>query len=183
MSTIETISAIGNFIRPLIIFKGENPQNTWLPEQTPDWCFTTLENGWISNFIAIQGLKNIFIPETRPEMGSHRLSIMDGYGSYTSTEVLRLCKQNNIKLLFLSAHSSHVLQPLDLGVFAPRKSWYRTQIAELAQLGEAAAVKNQRFVSCYYHACIYIFNDLVPRSFLKAAGLFPLNADKNLNSS
>ncbi|KAI0997864.1 hypothetical protein K3495_g10325 [Podosphaera aphanis] len=119
VSIIETVSATGSYIRSLIIFKGNNPQNTWFPEVTPEWYFTTSENGWTNNFIALQWLKNVFIPETRPQTSDHRLLIMDGHGSHTSPEFLLLCKQNNIQLLFLPAHSSHVLQPLDLGVFAP----------------------------------------------------------------
>ena len=129
-------------------------------------------------FIALQWLKNIFIPETRPETSDHRLLVMDGHGSHTSTEFLLLCKQNNIQLLFLPAHSSHVLQPLDLGVFAPLKSRYRTQIAELAHLDDAATVKKQRFVSCYHLAWMDTFNTRVLRSGWKAAGLFPWDPKK-----
>ncbi|KAI1007918.1 hypothetical protein K3495_g313 [Podosphaera aphanis] len=183
VSIIETVSATGSYIRPLIIFKGNNPQNTWFPEVTPEWYFTTSENGWTNNFIALQWLKNIFIPETRPQTSDHRLLIMDGHGSHTSPEFLLLCKQNNIQLLFLPAHSSHVLQPLALGVFAPLKSRYRTQIAEHAHLHDAATVKKQRFVSCYHLARMDTFNPRVLRSGWKAAGLLPWDPKKGLNFS
>ncbi|KAI4745532.1 hypothetical protein E4T50_04115 [Aureobasidium sp. EXF-12298] len=74
---------------------------------------------------------------------------MDGHGSHTAIDFLWYCKQNKIHLLFLPGHISHVLQPLNLGVFAPLKSRYRAQIAALASLDDASPVKKQRFVTCY----------------------------------
>ncbi len=35
------------------------------------------------------------------------------------------CFNNNVYLVFLPAHTSHVLQPLDLSVFSPLKQAYR----------------------------------------------------------
>jgi hypothetical protein len=43
-----------------------------------------------------------------------------------------------------------MLQPLNLGVFAPLKSRYRSKIAALASLDNALPVKKQRFIT-YYH--------------------------------
>ena len=37
----------------------------------------------------------------------------------SNIEFMWECKQNNVELLFLPAHSSHVLQPLGLGTFFP----------------------------------------------------------------
>ncbi|KAI5235166.1 hypothetical protein E4T42_09759 [Aureobasidium subglaciale] len=97
-------------------------------------------------------LQTIFKPETRPDTGTWRLLILDGYSSYTAIDFLWFCKQQQIYLLFLPAHTSHVLQPLDLGVFAPLKSRYRSQIAALASLDDASPIKKQRFLTCYNSA-------------------------------
>ncbi|KAI1002939.1 hypothetical protein K3495_g5264 [Podosphaera aphanis] len=50
---IETISAPGHSIRPLVIFKGSNPQSTCFPDYSPDWQYTKSENRWTCNKIAI----------------------------------------------------------------------------------------------------------------------------------
>jgi hypothetical protein len=85
-----------------------------------------------------------------------RLLILDGHGSHTAIDFLWYCKQNKIHLLFLPAHTSHVLQPLDLGVFALLKSRYRSQIAALASLDDVSPVKKQRFITCYnYYIKLY----------------------------
>ncbi|KAI1006100.1 hypothetical protein K3495_g2120 [Podosphaera aphanis] len=122
VSIIETISASGQPIGPLIIFKGSNLQSTWGPDNSPDWQYTTSENGSTCINIAINWLKHMFIPETNPVDGGHRILLMDRHESHTTTEFLWICKQNNAELLFLPSHSIHVLQYLDLGVFAPLES-------------------------------------------------------------
>ena len=38
---------------------------------------------------------------------------IDAHSSHTNQQRLWECKQNNVELLFLPAHSSHVLQPLE----------------------------------------------------------------------
>ncbi|PWW75222.1 hypothetical protein C7212DRAFT_71091, partial [Tuber magnatum] len=57
--------------------------------------------------------------------------------------------QANMEILFLSSDSSHILQPLDLGTFAPLKSYYCKSIIELAQYDDATPVKKQHFITCY----------------------------------
>jgi hypothetical protein len=62
------------------------------------------------------------------------------------------CKENQIYLLYLPAHASYLLQPLDLAPFSVIKSQYRSQIAALSALDDAALVKKERFVISYNQA-------------------------------
>ena len=183
VSIIEVVSPTGGFIRPLVIFKGTAPQTSHFPTDTPDWRYTGSTNGWTTNSKGLSWLTTMYEPETRPRNGQWRLLIMDGHGSHTAVDFLWYCKQNKIHLLFLPAHTSHVLQPLDLGVFAPLKSRYRAQIAALASLDDASPVKKQRFVTCYNIARKETFTPRLLRIGWQAAGLYPYNPSKGLNSS
>ena len=80
---------------------------------------------------------------------------------------------NKVQLVFLPPHSSHVLQPLDLGVFSPLKTRYRQIISDLSYLDDAAPIKKQRFLQTYKLARIEAFTNRVLRGSWKAAGLFP----------
>ena len=55
-------------------------------------------------------------------IGTHQLLILDGHGSHGMPEFNAFCKEKNIITLCMSAHSSHLLQPLDVGYFSPLKS-------------------------------------------------------------
>jgi len=49
VTILEAISATGQKIRPLTVFKGKSLQTQWLPaEKVPDWVYATSENGWTS---------------------------------------------------------------------------------------------------------------------------------------
>jgi len=45
----------------------------------------------------------------------------DGHNSHILAEFVGYCLQSLIKLILLPPHSSHLLQPLDVGVFSPLK--------------------------------------------------------------
>ncbi len=81
--------------------------------------FATSENGWTSNDLGLAWLRNIFEPPTRGKAaGSRRLLIADGHGSHIRADFIAYCMENEIDLLFMPAHCSHILQPLDVGVFS-----------------------------------------------------------------
>jgi DDE superfamily endonuclease len=55
VSIIETISATGRRLRPICIFKGQSLQLTWfVPNNIPNFLYTTLETGWTSNSISLR---------------------------------------------------------------------------------------------------------------------------------
>lgn len=109
--------------------------------------------------------------------------ILDGHGSHISLEFLWACKQNKVHLLFLPAHSSHVLQPLDLSVFSVVKKFYRQQIQALSYLDDATPVKKERFIVAYHEARERAINERVISAGWAAAGICPLNIDRVVNSS
>ncbi|KAI1004119.1 hypothetical protein K3495_g4093 [Podosphaera aphanis] len=96
---------------------------------------------------------------------------------------MQLCKKYKIHLLFLPAHSSHILQPLDLAPFSVLKSKYRNQISDLSALNDAAPVKKERFINFYYRAREEGLSDKIIQASWKATGLVPFNTERVLQSS
>ena len=94
-----------------------------------------------------------------------------------------LCKVNKIHLLYLPAHASHLLQPLDLAPFSVLKSRYRNEIRALSALDDAAPVKKERFVVSYNKAREEGLSERVIRAGWRAAGLCPYNPAVVLLSS
>ena len=45
--------------------------------------------------------------------------ILDGHASHFSWEFLSFCLEHNMLVLCLPPHSTHILQPLDVGLFSP----------------------------------------------------------------
>lgn len=52
------------------------------------------------------------------------------YRSHMTYEFVDFCERNNIILYFLPPHRSHLLQPLDVGVFHAYKHWHSGAIKD-----------------------------------------------------
>jgi hypothetical protein len=184
VSILETISAAGQKLRCMVIFKGKSLQTTWFSSNfVPDWLYTTSENGWTSHLIGSEWLKRIFIPDTQPNGNQWRLLILDGHGSHVDIEFMILCRQHKIWVIYLPAHASHVLQPLNLASFSVVKSDYRADIRALSALDDAAPIKKERFITSYYHAREKGLSERVIRAGWRATGICPYNPDLVIRSS
>ena len=185
-SIIESISATGEYTRPVVIFTGNYAQSTWFPtSQLPDWLYTTQERGWTSSSIALDWLEKIFLPETATNLrpNEYRMLVLDGHATHASVEFLYKCKQNKVQLVFLPAHSSHILQPLDLSVFGALKREYRSQLSRIAHIDDSAPIKKAQFVECYKVARKTAFTSRTIRTGWAATGLHPWCPSKALQSS
>jgi DDE superfamily endonuclease len=71
--------------------------------------------------------KQVYLPQTA-HIKKTILLLVDGHTSHQSIRAANLCKDNNIILYALSAHSSHIMQPLDVGIFKTMKTEWRKAV-------------------------------------------------------
>jgi hypothetical protein len=74
--------------------------------------------------------------------------ICDGFRTHKTLEVLVFCPENNITLCSLPSHTSHKLQPYNVGPFAPLKTAYRDEVERLNQ-GGINTISKEHFTSLY----------------------------------
>ena len=113
------VNAAGRFIPPMLIFSQSLPRNVQdgLPN---DWKLTTSKKGYMDSDLFVQWLEEVFIPNcgrSRPV-----LLIMDNLGAHMTPRAIDLARDNQIELLCLPAHSTHLLRPLDVRIFHLVKS-------------------------------------------------------------
>jgi hypothetical protein len=61
ITCLECVSASGVTLPPCLIFKGQNLNSGWIPNETPaGWKFTTSKKGWTSDLIGFEWLKAHF---------------------------------------------------------------------------------------------------------------------------
>ena len=153
---IECINATGQCIDPLVIFKGKSVQRQWFPDDQSGmqgWHFEAQDNGFIDCGIAQGWLENCFIPQSGAGPGKEtRLLVLDGHVSHETDAFQYTCYYNNIHLLYLPAHASHVLQPLDVGVFSSLKQAYRTFLDDFIKRSAARAIGKPMFLILYQKA-------------------------------
>jgi hypothetical protein len=176
LTVIECASATGTAIPPFIIFKGKSIQSTWVPSDAPlDWMTAVSPKGWTSNALGYKWLTENFDPQTREKADyRYRMLILDGHGSHLTVPFIRFCMRNRIVLLCLPAHTSHMLQPLDVGVFSPHKYYYR-RASENILRDTHQAIPKSHFINIY----VKIRSQALTVSNIKSgfirAGLVPFN--------
>jgi hypothetical protein len=133
VSVIQSINSRGEAIPPFIIVAGQYHLSNWYEDSTlpKDWVISTTHNGWTTNEKGVEWIQH-FEKHTKPRtQGAYRLLIMDGHESHHSTEFELFCKEHKIVTLCMPSHSSHILQPLDVGCFGPLKKAYGKEIEGL----------------------------------------------------
>jgi len=108
--------------------------------------------------------------------------ICDSFGTHETLEILEFCLENNIILCRLPSHTSHKLQPCDVGPFAPLKAAYRDLVERLFQ-GGTNTVGKEHFTSLYSPAREKAFTKRNITSAWAATGLFPFNPDRVLRNT
>ncbi|KAJ8935841.1 hypothetical protein NQ314_012619 [Rhamnusium bicolor] len=99
-------NAIGDFLPMFINYKGLHLYSTWCVGEPEKARYNCLQSGWIEAPQCLYWFINCFIPE---------ILKLDG----TKCD----CRKN-IEMFCLPAHTSHLVQPLDVGVYkAVKASW------------------------------------------------------------
>jgi transposase-like protein len=119
VTLIESCSAGGKRLPAYYIYAGTAHYDGWHEgEINPDTAFYYTKNGWTDDQAALHWLKNHFEVHARPsEPGAPRLLLCDNHSSHDTKEFREFCLDHNIHLFFLPGHATHILQPLDVGVF------------------------------------------------------------------
>jgi hypothetical protein len=182
VTAIESINSTGDGPPPVIILEGKVHISTWYSSDLPrDWVITLSEKGWTNDQIGLLWLSTVFEPYTAPRTkGVYRLLILDGHGSHITPEFDLFCTEHKIITLCMPAHSSHLLQPLDVSCFATLKRIYGCQIQQLMRDG-VNYIDKPDFLTAYNRARIEAITPAIIRSGFAATGLVPFNPDRVLS--
>ena len=114
------VSASGYALPPFMIYPRKRVTDNLKVGCFPGSVFHCSDNGWVICPLFIEWFEFFLrtIPATRPV-----LLVLDGHASHVSIEVLEMARNNDIHMLCLPAHTTHLLQPLD-GVFKSLKCHY-----------------------------------------------------------
>ncbi|KAL0929342.1 transposase [Colletotrichum truncatum] len=166
---IQAINSQGESIPPYIIVAGQYHLSSWYTETS----LPANERGidWIRHF-------DIY---TKPRTsGKYRLLVVDGHESHHSAAFELFCQENNIITLCMPAHSSHLLQPLDVGCFQPLKNAYGRQIENKMRRG-TTHISKEDFFAAFHEAFKQSFTRKNIQGGFRGAGLVPLNAESVLS--
>jgi len=102
------------------------------------------------------------------------LLVLDGHGSHETSEIIRLAEANNIIVFCLPPHTTHKLQPLDVGVFGPFQRAWLDRCDDIAEL-TGSEMPKENFIKEYMQVRQATFRLPTIVSAFKKSGLWPID--------
>lgn len=173
VTVVEAVSTDGFSTPPLIILNARQLQNRWF-EDLIDERIAVTDSGYINDLLAYQWIQ-LFEKSTRLRTkGIWRMLICDGFGSHLTYEFIKFCEDKKILLFFLPPHTSHLLQPLDVGVFNVYKH-YHSEAIEAATITGCMKFSKQDFLAAISEIGTKTFKSHTIRLGFKLSGIWPIN--------
>jgi len=179
VTIMEAISGGAKVLPPLIIFKANahlmgHHTNIDI-EEKEDAFFATSPKGYTNTDITFQWFQEVFEPRTRPMNGinHHRILALDCHSTHVENyEFIKYAIDHNMHLLCLPSHSTHVLQPLDVGIFSPLTTYYKQELEDrVSQQGPHGTIKKGDIFPMLQRARQKTFQPETIRSAWRASGL------------
>ena len=172
-TVLSCVSASGFMLPPMMVY----PRKTCVPDKfkegaIPNTLFGNSESGWINSKLFLEWfaffIKNI--PPVRPV-----LLVQDGHSSHISIELVEMARANDVTLLCLPAHTSHILQPLDVGVFKSFKASFNKTCGNYVRQHPGRVITTDVLASMVAQAYPTSFTPVNVLSGFKKAGVYPFN--------
>jgi hypothetical protein len=178
VTAIQAVNAEGWLIPPFIVVAGQYHLSNWYQESNlpGDWAIATTQNGWTDNETGLEWLKHFDEHTKTRSSGRYRLLILDGHASHHSADFEACCEENNIITLCMPAHSSHLLQPLDVGCFGPLKKAYGREIERLIRCSITHVSKTD-FFPAFHSAIQSSITKVNIQGGFRGAGIIPLDPE------
>jgi hypothetical protein len=170
----------GRVLPPWIIFNAKMMQKAWRDTlRDPNARVCLSENGWTDNYLGLKWFEEHFHPYTKITTGTlgWRILVYDGHQSHITASVIRFCIKHRIALLCLPAHSTHILQPLDLKLFSPLQTVYQKELKAKSRFQIQYHVDKVEFLEILQNARDKAFTTKNILSSWEAAGLSPFNPE------
>lgn len=168
-------NANGDKLPPLVVFKGKNIWEQWIPPENqifPNMGFVSSENGWMETELFCNYFNKNFLRNCVPQRPI--LLIFDGHSTHLDIKLIESAVANDVTILKLPPHSSHLLQPMDLAVFRSLKcawdaklvKWQRNHIGQKLPKKEFSILISEIWTDCKEENL---------KSGFQKAGIFPFN--------
>src|ERR1700722_654656 len=183
VTVIQGVNSQGWNIPPFVVVAGKNHLASWYQNSgfLPNWVIAVTNNSWTTNEKGIDWIGH-FEKYTKPQtIGCYCLLVLDGHKSHYSDEFEEYCKEHNIITLCMPAHSSHILQPLDVGCFSPLKKAYSRQIEDMMRAHIVYITKDDFFPA--FHAAFNIaMTESNIRGGFQGARLLPFDPESVIST-
>jgi hypothetical protein len=114
ISIKDFLHIIYSFVFFCFILQESYPHRNFTEGVPDSWLFGTSETGYMDGELFLSWFKKIFLLNCGRERPV--LLILDNHDSHVTLPLVETARANNVILLGMPAHTTHILQPLDVKV-------------------------------------------------------------------
>ena len=129
-SILTFVNGYGEVVPPMVIHKGARVQDSWRIKQPGDMRLAATTKGYITKAKFHEyGLRFVKYLKQHRMAGRKNLLIVDGHKSHLYNLPFYECmRANNVEVLTIPPHTSHLLQPLDSAPFGAFKIAWQSHL-------------------------------------------------------
>ncbi|XP_044754185.1 uncharacterized protein LOC123320469 [Coccinella septempunctata] len=178
ITTLITGNAAGDLPPPMVMFAYERIPQSIVALMPDKWGLGKSESGWMTGESFFEYVSNIFHPWLiRNNIPLPVIFYVDGHKSHLTMHLSNFCSDNGIILISLFPNATHMLQPMDVGVFHPLKNGWKNAVARFRVENNKQKIRKENFAPLLATTIKEVLNVRILQNAFRTCGLFPFNAN------
>jgi hypothetical protein len=129
LTVVITGNAAGQLAPPMVMYSYERLPKHIVSHVPKGWGVGKSKSGWMTSESFFEYITNIFYPWLVSENVEFPVILyLDGHKSHVTLPLTDFCRQKQIVVISLLPNSTHILQPLDVGLFKSLKSKWKHEV-------------------------------------------------------
>ncbi|XP_030767162.1 uncharacterized protein LOC115890938 [Sitophilus oryzae] len=185
LTVLITGNAAGTLAPPMVMYPYERIPKHIVLKVPKTWAIGKPPSGWMTSESFYEYVTNLFYPFLIAEKIEFPVILyLDGHKSHVTLPLTEFCREKQIVLISLLPNSTHILQPLDVGLFRPLKLSWKKEVQKFKMKnGSYKALNRENFASVLNEAINSMTNlEVILKNAFKSCGLFPFDSS-NINYS
>ncbi len=158
----------------MIIYKGGKPHCSVRDKFPVNWLFEESDSGYMDSRLFALWFEQVFVKHCGAERPV--VLILDNHESHLSATLLDSAKTNNIDILTLPSHTTHILQPLDVACFNHVKAAFTDVAADLSMLNQSNVISRINLPMTLSASIDKVCSPKLIKDSFRKTGIFPLDS-------
>jgi len=124
ISIMYCIRGDGKYLPPMVVYKAQNLYSDWTSAGPTGAIYDVTASGWFDARCFSRWFNEILLPDAKQQNGT-TVVIGDNLSSHFTLSVVQAACDNDIRFVSFVPNATHLLQPLDVGIFRSLKSEWR----------------------------------------------------------
>ncbi|CAI6355815.1 unnamed protein product [Macrosiphum euphorbiae] len=173
-SKTKTVGPIGQPSTRTTHGSGRDNTSVLMACSADDTTYAATSNGWMEREVFVNYFEKSFLKTTNPSPANPILLIYDGHSSHVDLKLVEIARNNNVTIILLPPHSSHLLQPMDLSVFKSIKTVWDQRLCSWNRSHQGQKLPKQDLSRIICSNWAQLDTKIIENGFRKA-GIYPFN--------